>query len=368
MRVASEGDGKAIPMYAVVMAGGSGTRFWPLSRKARPKQFLTIVGEQPMIQATCERVSTLVTDDHLVLVVGREHEAETRSLFAGRPVHVLVEPVGRNTAPCIGLAALYLQRLGCREPVAILPADHYIADADTFCRGLTRAERLAAEGSIAILGIVPTRPETGYGYIEREQGEPENGTFRVARFVEKPAMEEAMKFLKSGRFYWNAGIFVATPRALLAEFAAHMPEFRHGLDQLGPIDAPDFPAQLDQLYRGTQSISFDYAVMENPLHQVYVVPADCGWSDVGSWYSLYEVRHNTEQDEAGNVHQGRALSLDCRDCLVLNQSRGMVVTLGLKKILVVNSEDALLVADLERSQEVKRITGLLAESDSADLL
>lgn len=355
-------------MYAVVMAGGSGTRFWPLSRKARPKQFLSIVGEQPMIQATCERVGALASDDHLVLVVGREHEAETRRLFAGRPVHILVEPVGRNTAPCIGLAALTLHRLGCREPVAILPADHYIADADTFCRSLRRAERLAAEGSIAILGIVPTRPETGYGYIEREQGEPENGIFRVARFVEKPVLEDAMKFLKSGRFYWNAGIFVATPEVLLAEFAAHMPEFRRQLDELGPVTGPDFPVQLERLYRNTQSISFDYAVMENPLHPVHVVPADCGWSDVGSWYSLYEVRHNTEQDGAGNVQQGRTLSLDCRDCLVLNQGRRLVVTLGLKKILVVDSEDALLVADLERSQEVKRITSLLAESESADLL
>lgn len=356
-------------MVIVVMAGGSGTRFWPLSRKALPKQFLNIVGDEPMIRATCERVKTLATGDRVVLVIGREHEQETRRLFAASRVRILVEPVGRNTAPCIGLAAEYLHRLGCTEPVAVLPADHYIADPDTFCRSLKKAEQVAAGGSIVTLGIVPTRPETGYGYIERQQGEPENGVFRVSRFKEKPKLEQAMEFLKSGRFYWNAGIFVATPEVLLSEFAAHMPEFRTGLAELGPVlEGAEFAAQLKRLYDRTDPISFDHAIMEKPVHPVHVIPADCGWSDVGSWFSLYEVRHNTEQDGDGNVRQGRTLSLDCRDCFVLGHEDRMVVTLGLKKVLVVDTRDALLVADLERSQEVKEVTTRLAEKNLSELL
>ena len=358
-------------MNMVIMAGGSGTRFWPMSRASRPKQLLKVIGDQPMVRATYERVKELVADDRFVVVVGQDHLAETSQLFADTQVRILAEPLGRNTAPCIGLAAKYLEMQGNNDPMVILPADHYIARPAVFRKALHQAAARAEMGGIVTLGIVPTRPETGYGYIEQEPqevGSNEIAMQRVRRFVEKPHLGLAKHYMLSGNFYWNAGIFVATPRTLLEEFATHMPLFHEGLQQLAPfIERPEFPEALARLYEKTQNISFDYAIMEATRQPVYVISCDCGWSDVGSWNSLYEVR-NVEQDERGNVQEGEALVLDCDASFVMARGGRLVAALGLRNVLVVDTEDALLVADLERSQDVKKITSELHQKGWTGLL
>lgn len=358
-------------MNIVIMAGGSGTRFWPMSRASRPKQLLRIVGDQPMVRATYERVKELANDDQFLVVVGQEHLAETSQVFADTQVRIMAEPVGRNTAPCIGLAARYLESKGNNDPVAILPADHYIARPRVFRKALLQAVAQAEIGGIVTLGIIPTRPETGYGYIEQEErptGTNDEALQRVRRFVEKPHLELAKHYLVSGNFYWNAGIFVATPRTLLQEFATHMPQFFEGLEQLAQhFDQPGFSDALSHLYERTENISFDYAIMEATRQPVYVISCDCGWSDVGSWNSLYEVR-NVEQDERGNVQEGESVVLDCDASLILSKGRRKVAALGLRNVLIVDTEDAVLVADLERSQDVKKIISELLQKGWTELL
>jgi mannose-1-phosphate guanylyltransferase len=356
-------------MHVVIMAGGSGTRFWPVSRELRPKQFLNIVGDKPMVVATYERIKSLVTDDRILLVVGERHRKETERFFANSAVRLLAEPKGRNTAPCIGLAAKYIDHLGGREPIIVLPADHYIANAEVFRNALLQAARLAAEGGIVTLGIVPTRPEKGYGYIKRHAQPEKDNVYRVLKFVEKPDLETARDYLLSGDYYWNAGIFVATPQTLLDEFYNQMPHFADGLDQLKlSFDRPEFQAKLESLYDSIEGISFDYAIMEKTSRPVYVVPCDCGWSDVGSWFSLYEVRMGNKKDGLGNVTEGNTLLIDCKDSFLVSRGKRLLTALGLKNILVVDTDDAIMVADLERSQEVKKIIDILKESGSIELL
>lgn len=358
-------------MHVLIMAGGSGTRFWPVSRASRPKQFLPIIGNQPMVVATFERVRELVAEERIIVVVGLEHQAETERLFANTKVRILVEPQGRNTAPCIGLGAQFVDSFGEIEPIVVLPADHYIADPESFRQGLRNAVRLAADrGGIVTMGIVPTRPETGYGYIERELSPLEGGgIYPVRRFVEKPDLETARHYLASGNFYWNAGIFVATAKTLLEEFARYMPDFYEGLaDLAGSFNSPHFEAVLAALYARTPGVSFDYAIMEKTSRAVYVIPCNCGWSDVGSWYSLYEVRRGNDGDEQGNVCEGDAWAWDCQECQVIARGKRWIAALGLQKVLIVDAEDTVLVADLQRSQEVKKIIDHLKQSGRNELL
>ncbi len=355
-------------MVSVIMAGGSGTRFWPLSRAGHPKQFLRIVGDQPLLRTTYERIRPLSDDEEILVVVGLQHEEETRRLFADTKVHILVEPFGRNTAPCIGLAARYAAHLGRRDPLVVLPADHYVADAEAFRSAIRKAATVTREGGIATLGIVPTRPETGYGYIEREAGEASEEVYKVRRFVEKPPRKLAEEYFQTGRHYWNAGVFVATPTTLLREFSVHMPAFAEGLEKLAETFGSDrFPSALASLYEKTENISFDYAVMEKTKETVYVIPVQCGWSDVGSWYSLYDVRRG-EVDSDGNVCDGDVWACDCRDSFIVARGERFVGALGLNRVLVVDTEDALLVADLDRSQDVRRVVEWLKENGRKELL
>lgn len=358
-------------MLVIIMAGGSGTRFWPASRAARPKQFLPIAGGKPLIVGTYERVRPMVPDERIVLVIGSEHCNESEKLFSGKPVRILAEPFGRNTAPCIGLAAKYAEFLGQIDtPLIILPADHYVANGDAFRRALGEAAEIAANGGIVTLGILPTRPETGYGYIQRGDPCDEGRTaFRVRRFVEKPDIETALGYLSAGDYYWNAGIFVATPRTLLRAFAERMPSFFEGLGALeSSFDTPGLDSALKALYTHTEAISFDYAVMEKTSEEVYVLPCECGWSDVGSWLSLYELRKDNEGDAAGNVREGAGVVLDSRNSLVVSQGNRFVAVLGLDGALVVDTEDALLVAGLERSQEIREIIAFLKKEGLKALL
>jgi mannose-1-phosphate guanylyltransferase len=324
-----------------------------------------------MIVQTCERVRPLSRDEELILVIAAEHLEETRRLFEGRKVHVLAEPVGRNTAPCMGLGAAYAAYLGAREPLIFLPADHFIADEPAFLEALGRASDLARSGALVTLGIVPTRPETGYGYIRRAKGDsgvPGGGAFPVSAFVEKPDLEKAKQYLARGDYYWNAGIFVATAESILREMKLHLPELYRGMERLRPVLGTDsFAAAMETVYPAFESISFDYGIMERTASPVMVVPCDCGWSDVGSWSSLHEVRRQ-DQDPAQNVVQGETLLIDCRGNYISSGSGRLVACLGLRNCLVVDTPDGLLVADLGRSQEIRKVIEELKKRGRDDLL
>ena len=358
-------------MHVVIMAGGSGTRFWPVSRRARPKQFLNITGRGPMVVETCERVGGLARDEEIILIVGQDHLDETRALFKDRRVHILAEPVGRSTAPCIGLGAVYAAHLGCQGPVAFMPADHFIAKPSTFEESLVEASNIALSGGIVTLGIVPTKPETGYGYIQWEEGRPDfwkQKAYRVAAFVEKPTAEKAREYMIRGDYLWNAGIFVATPETILKALEKHLPLVYQGMMRLVPaLGAEGFENQLEVVYEKLESISFDYGIMEKIKDPVFVVPCDCGWSDVGSWESVFELREE-EHDENGNLSEGECVLIDCEKSFVLSKGGRMVTCLGLKDCLVVDAADALLVADINKSQEVRRVTEQLKRIRRSDLL
>ena len=358
-------------MYLVIMAGGSGTRFWPASRINKPKQFLNIAGDDPMLLETCNRLKPLARDEEMIIVLGREHLKEAEELFTDRNVRILAEPVGRNTAPCIGLGAIYAQYLGCNGPVAFLPADHFIGDTSAFVDCLKEAGRVAESEGIVTLGIVPTKPETGYGYIKRSQvvyDSSEMSAYRVSGFVEKPSQEKALHYLRSGEYFWNAGIFVATPGTILKEIHQYLPHLHEGLCRLRETLGTDsFEAELEQVYGELEATSFDYGIMERTKSSVFVLPCECGWSDVGSWASLYELKEQ-DHDKDQNLSIGESILIDCKKSFISSQSGRVVACLGLKNCIVVDTPNALLVGDLERSQEIRSIVEKLKKDQKDDLL
>lgn len=358
-------------MYMVIMAGGSGTRFWPASRINKPKQFLNIVGDDPMLLETCNRLKPLARDEEMIIVLGREHLKDAKEFFEDRKIQILAEPVGRNTAPCMGLGAIYAQYLGCKEPVAFLPADHFIRDASAFVACLREAGRIAESEGIVTLGIVPTKPETGYGYIKRSQvvyDSSETSAYKVSAFVEKPDQEKAIQYLKSGEYFWNAGIFVATPDTILKEIQQYLPHLHGSLCRLKETLGTDsFEAELVHVYGELESISFDYGIMEWTKDSVFVIPCECGWSDVGSWASLYELREQ-DHDKDQNLSIGESILIDCNKSFVSSRSGRLVACLGLENCIVVDTPDALLVGDLERSQEIRSIVEKLKKDQKDDLL
>jgi mannose-1-phosphate guanylyltransferase len=358
-------------MYAIIMCGGSGTRFWPVSRQRKPKQFLDITGGGPMVVETCDRLKPTIDDKDMILVLGNDHLEQARELFQDRGVHIVAEPVGKNTAPCIGLGAIYAQHLGCREAVAFLPADHFISAPSSFMEALGAAGKLAMSGGIVTLGIVPTRPETGYGYIRRasEKIEVEGpGAYRVVEFVEKPDLETARRYLTDGEYYWNGGIFVATPETILEETEKHLPDLYKGLMRLkAAVGTKRFESEFEEVYNGLTGISFDYGIMEKTRANVYVVPCECGWSDVGSWSSLYELR-TAGYDENQNLIEGETHFVECEKSFISSQSGRLVACLGIDNCLVVDTPDAVLVSDLNRSQEIRKIVDQLKASGKEKLL
>lgn len=351
-------------MFAVIMAGGSGTRFWPLSRRLKPKQFLNIMGKDPMIVETYKRITDIITDENICIILGKEHLNEARRLFNGKDVHIIAEPFGRNTAPCIALGALYAQYLGHNGAIAFLPADHYIADKNAFLSSLQIAKKLVLSKGIVTLGIVPVRPETGYGYIKRGDI-PINidgyRVYRVREFVEKPDIEKARSYLKSGKYYWNAGIFIANPNTILEETKKYLPDLYDALMNMkDKIGTRQFEDALKSAYEKVPNISFDYGIMEKTDTDIYVVPTDCGWSDVGSWLSIYELREK-EHDGDHNLIEGEVLNIDCRGSFISSKYGRLIACLGVKNLLVVDTPDALLIADINRSQEVRKIVDKLKE-------
>ncbi len=341
-------------MHAVIMAGGAGTRFWPLSRRHRPKQLLCLFGDKPMVTETVDRFEGLVSKDEMVVVTSENLGDAIAEAVAGLPVaNILREPEGRNTAPCIGMAAVFVrEKLGRTDEVlAVFPADHYIRDTATFRRLVSQAAEEAKKGAIVTLGIEPTKPETGFGYIHHGAFNAE-GVASVDKFVEKPNRETAMRYLADGNYLWNAGIFFFTVQTILDEMRRQLPTLAGQLEEMAELfRRGGDQAELAAIFERVESISIDYGIMER-AREVRVLSANFGWSDVGAWDALPDV---AETDEAGNVTMGDVVAIDCTDSILMGHDKRVLAAVGLRNIVVVDTEDALLVAPRDRVQEVRAI-------------
>ena len=339
-------------MRALILAGGGGTRFWPLSRKRLPKQLLALDGERTLLQTTLERLAALVPPDGIWVCTTAELAAQVRRQLPGVPAsQILAEPVGRNTAAAIGWAVRSMPPEARREVIAVLPADHRIADPEAFRATLELAATLAGEQErILTLGVTPRWPETGYGYLELgEVLESARGLRRVRRFTEKPDPPTARRFFEGGDHLWNAGIFVFAGTLLLEKLSEYQPVLARGLDEIASE-----PERSAAIYPRLPAVSIDHGVMEK-LDDLATLPLDCGWDDLGSWAALWEV---LVKDSAGNVERGSVVSVDCRDNL-LYAEQGTVAALGVSGLVVVRTGDTVLVVSKERSQEVRRLVAEL---------
>jgi mannose-1-phosphate guanylyltransferase/mannose-6-phosphate isomerase len=349
-------------LHAVILAGGTGTRFWPMSRSLAPKQLLSIVGDRSMLALTLERAKALVPEDQVWVVTTLSQAGEIRRELASlglTRVRVLQEPAGKNTAAAIGLAAVRVLEADPQAILAVFPADHHIHDPKRFVDLIRQAKKVASQGWLVTLGIRPTRPETGYGYIQRgarlEAGQSRTGEtpFCVLRFTEKPDRQRAEAYVKSGDYYWNSGIFIWRADRFLEETGRHLPGHHKGLLEISRLLETGQSDRLDriaEIYGDLESISVDYGIMERS-DRVAVIPAEMGWSDVGSWETVREL---LPRDANGNVLQGDVMALDTRDCLIRSEDR-LVATLGVEGLVVVDTTDALLVCDEARSQDVREI-------------
>ena len=339
----------------VILAGGTGSRLWPLSRELYPKQVISLAGDLSLLQTTLQRVSELPDILPPIIVVGEEHrfltktQVEELNLFP--EYHILLEPFGRNTAPAICGAAFFARKESEQDPVLlVLPADHLVSKKQEFAQAVERAVELAEEGHLTTFGIVPDHPETGYGYIARGEGD------KVASFVEKPDLETAKRYLAEGSYLWNSGMFAFSVDSLLEEMEKYSPKIVQTMGESverGRIDGVFFRFE-QELMAESPSDSIDYALMEKTDRAV-VVQADIGWSDIGSWLALWEV---SEKDERGNVASGDVLLEDVENSLVRSEDT-LVAAVGLKDTMVVETADAVLVAPMDRSQDVKKIVSRL---------
>lgn len=350
------------PLVPIVLSGGSGTRLWPLSRQKYPKQLLSFIGEDSLLQATLRRMEGL-TDVELgapLVVCNEEYRfviAEQLRLM-GTKGNILLEPVGRNTAPALTLAALAALRDGSDPVLLVMPADHVIVDVPRFQMAIRAGMTLAADGAVITFGITPDSPETGYGYIEAGESLETGGASRIARFVEKPDRVTAQTYLEAGSYFWNSGLFMMRASVWLAAIDACRPDISTACRaawEKGVVDGDFLRVNKEEFLR-CPSDSIDYAVMERLAHDDSLpagifIPLSAGWSDVGSWDSLWQV---LPKDHQGNVSQGDVLLNDCRNVLALSEHR-LVACVGIEDMVVIETPDAILVAHMSKTQHVKKI-------------
>ena len=334
----------------IILAGGTGSRLWPLSRELYPKQLLRLTEDTSLLQTTLLRVAEIPNALPPVIVVGEEHRFITLSqvaeLSSVEQFSILLEPEGKNTAPALCGAAHFCKDVGKDTILLVLPADHVVLEKESFIKAVLGAAKLAAGGAIVTFGIQPTSPETGYGYIERGAGT------QVVSFKEKPDMQTAEKYVAQGNYFWNSGMFAFSLDTVLSEMQKYAPEINTAMEKAVAGGSPDghFFRFEKKAMASCPSDSIDYALMEK-TDKAAVVVADLGWSDIGSWRALWEVQ---EKDEDGNVVKGDVILTETKNCLVSSESR-LVATVGMEDTLVVETADAVIVAPLSRSQEVKKV-------------
>jgi mannose-1-phosphate guanylyltransferase len=358
-------------IHAVIMAGGAGTRFWPASRAKTPKQLLPLGADpkEPLLAATVRRLSPLIAPDHVTIATGAALLEATAHVLPSVPrAHLLAEPVPRNTAPCIGWATATILRRDPDAIIAVLPADHYIPDEEGFRAVVAHALEGAAAGHLLTVGIVPTRPETGYGYIEVGDALG-SGFLGVKRFVEKPNRERAEEYLRDKRHLWNAGMFFFRGRVMMDAISTHMPDLARGLTAIDLAAAAGSEAKaLGEIFPTLPSISIDNGVMEK-ASGLAVVRGDFGWNDVGSWESAWEL---APKDADGNAMPPEAIAVDARGNFVCDRTtrakRPVVAMVGVEDLVVVLTDDAVLVIPRSRAQDVRAVVDVLKKRGDSSLL
>lgn len=355
-------------VYAVIMAGGSGTRFWPKSTKALPKQFLNLFGEGTMIQNTANRISSIIPQERILVVTNESYVDIVKEQLPKVPEENIVgEPVAKNTAPCVAIAAELLYKKDPDAVMVVLPADHHITEPDKFVEILNSAVAKAESGEhLVTIGITPSRPETGFGYIHGDTSISEefkgNTVNSVIEFVEKPNLQKAEEYLATGEFFWNSGMFVWKASTVLNEIEAHLPDMHALVKQSSDELFTDMhlPA-INDFYHGCDSVSIDYGIMEHS-ESVFVVPGEFGWNDVGSWTAVFELAN---KNSAGNAVQAINVTFAASENnLVVSDSEKMISLVGVDNLAVVETEDAILVCDLNSAQGVKQIVDQLKKIDS----
>ena len=353
--------------YGLILAGGRGTRFWPRSRKRHAKQVLNFLGERTLIQQTVDRLKPILPPERIWILTNDHLQAEIVQQLPEVPKRqILAEPAQRNTAPAIGLMARILRSVDPEAVFGVFPADHMISKPARYLRLIRPAFQAAEQGKIAVLGIQPRWAETGYGYIEFPRGvEPGSLTpLPVRKFREKPDSKTAAKFVKAGNFYWNAGMFFWRTSTLLDAMREHLPKTTTLLEALPAFKSRQFPTALKEIFPRCENISIDYAVLEKAKNVVGIAADDIGWNDVGSWNAVYEL---LPRDAADNVHRSEALALGSTGNYV--DARGkLVALLGVNNLIVVDTPDALLIADRARAQEVGDLVKQLEERNRHELL
>lgn len=354
-------------VYAVIMAGGSGSRFWPKSTKKLPKQFLSLFGEGTMIQNTAHRINPLIPQERILVVTNDNYVDIVKEQLPEVPHENIVgEPVAKNTAPCVAIAAEMLYKKDPEAVMVVLPADHHIEDPKSFNEYLKAAiEKAQSEKALVTIGINPSRPETGYGYIHGQNSSSEefNGKsiHPVKAFKEKPDKKTAQEFLDSGDYYWNSGMFIWSAKTILSEFEDHLPAMFEKVKGAGEkLFSKDHSKAIDDFYLACESVSIDYGIMEQ-AQKVYVVPGEFGWNDVGSWVAVYELG---DKDGNGNVVKSDNTTFsESENNYVYSESGKMISVVGMDGVAVVETEGAILVCKLDKAQNVKDIVKQLKDKE-----
>ncbi|MEN8192962.1 MAG: mannose-1-phosphate guanylyltransferase [Bacteroidota bacterium] len=354
-------------VVAVIMAGGVGSRFWPRSRQKEPKQLLNLFTDQSMIQNTVERLHSIVKNENIYVVTNKLQKKKIVEQLNGVPEeNILVEPFGKNTAACIGLAAVVVQSKHEDAVMVVLPADHLINEQDEFKRTLQKAVDYAENSdALVTIGIHPARPDTGYGYIQIDENNDEKEELhKVIRFAEKPNLATAERFLASGDFFWNSGMFIWKTSVILDEIGNHMLDLRDGLDQIKlAIGKKDFDDILTNVYGQLKSISIDYGIMEKS-QIVYLIKGKFDWSDVGSWDAVY---HLLEKDTNENVEKG-AVYLENSERTYVHSDKKFTAVIGVQDLVVINTDDATLICHRDYAQDVKLVVDYLKMHKKDELL
>ncbi len=354
-------------VYAVIMAGGSGTRFWPKSTHKLPKQFLALFGEGTMIQNTAQRIESLIPQEQVMVVTNDRYVDIVKEQLPKVPhANIVGEPVAKNTAPCVAIAAEMLYKNDPEAVMVVLPADHHIQDPGKFNIHLKAAIKKAESGQgLVTIGIKPSRPETGYGYIHANNSIQEEFNSQLVHpvrgFKEKPDEKTAQKFLESGDYYWNSGMFIWKAKTILKEFKSHLPEMHEQVKSAGKnLYGENHESSINEFYESCESVSIDYGIMEHAAN-VFVVPGEFGWNDVGSWTAVYELG---SKSSTGNVIKAKNVTFsEAEKNLIYSESGKMISVVGLDGVAVVETDDAILVCNLDKAQNVKEIVQQLKDKE-----
>lgn len=359
-------------VHAVILAGGTGSRLWPLSRQNLPKQFLTLDGHASLLQTTINRLAPVIEAKN-VLIVTQESHAKGEAYHALQPYPSLFEPIGRNTAPAIALAAARLMLDGSDPIMVVLPADHVIKDEITFRTHLNIAIEAAKQDKLVTFGIQPTRPDTGFGYIKTRIPssvlepqsciEPQSCVLEVECFTEKPDLATAEQFLREGNYFWNSGMFVWRASVVLAEIETYLPDVYQVIQTIIAESriSENFQQAVVKHFAGMPSVSIDYGVLEKS-NRVSLIPCDIGWNDVGSWQAVHEI---SAKDENGNALQGNVIALDCKNSLIRAEKR-LVAVIGVEDLCVVETADAILISKSDQTQRVREVVDALHEKGATE--